>query len=80
MKEFNYEDYLKYTKLKIKEMNGIIQLRESEEKYHVHQPHDKILKTVLEEKSQVIGLLNRILKIDLKEGQIEKYENKYIYV
>ena len=60
MKEFNYQDYLEYKKLKEKER--ITQLREPEEEYHVHQPHDKIFKIVLENKKEVVGLLNRILE------------------
>ena len=80
MKEFNYQDYLKYCELKIKEDNGILQINETEEKYHIHQPHDKLFKIVLEEKKQVVELLNGILNLDikLKESDIEKYKNEYI--
>ena len=80
MKEFNYQDYLKYQKLKAKENNSLYELREPEEKYHVHQPHDKIFKTVLNEKNQIVELINRILKLEqkLREDDIEIYNNEHI--
>ena len=80
MKEFNYQDYLKYCKLKIKEYNGMSQICDVEEKYNIHQPHDKLFKIVLEEKKQVVELLNKILNLDIKikESDIEKYKNEYI--
>ena len=72
LKEFTYQDYLLYERLKFKEIHENLQLREPEVKYNVHQPHDKILKIVLEEKSQVTELLNRILHVKLTESEIEK--------
>ena len=80
MKEFNYQDYLNYQELKIEEKRGILELHDVSEKYEVHQPHDKIFKIVLEEKKEVVGLLNRILELEkeIKEEEIEKYDNKYI--
>ena len=80
MKEFNYQDYLKYQEIKRKKENDIFELREPEAKYHVHQPHDKILKTVLDEKSQIVELLNRVLQLKekLAENDIEKYKTEHI--
>ena len=82
MKEFNYQDYLKYEKLKTKEPKGALEASTKNKKYQykVHQPHDKIFKIVLEEKKEVVGLLNRILQIKekIKEEEIEKYDNEYI--
>lgn len=83
MKEFNYQDYLRYQKLKakeIKEAKSIYQLREPNEKYHVHQPHDKMFKTLLSEKYQVVSLLNRIVKLkeELVEDDIERYNSEHI--
>ena len=80
MKEFNYQDYLKYQKLKAKENNSLYELREPEEKYHVHQPHDKIFKTVLNEKREMVELINRVLelKTKLKEEEIEIFNNEHI--
>ena len=48
--------------------------------YKIHQPHDKIFKIVLNEKNQVVGLLNRILQLDNKLGdnEITKYNNEHI--
>ena len=80
MKEFNYQDYLKYQELKTKEATGTLQVCEQKEEYHVHKPHDKIFKIVLEEKREVVGMLNRILELEkeIKEEEIEIYNNEYI--
>lgn len=80
MKEFNYQDYLKYQKLKEIEENNTYKLCEPETKYHVHQPHDKIFKTVLNEKSQMVALLNRVLqlKVTLSEDDIEKHNIEHM--
>ena len=80
MKEFNYQDYLKYQKTKKQEIKGILELREGEVPFKVHQPHDKIFKIVLNEKNQVVALLNRLLplKPKLTEDEIEKYNTEYI--
>ena len=74
MKEFNYQDYLTYQKL-IKS----IQKKEIN-KNQTHQPHDKIFKTILSQKNQIVNLLNRMLelKIKLKQNDIEKYNSNYI--
>lgn len=80
MKEFNYQDYLKYQILKRNEENNSCKLCEPDTKYHVHQPHDKIFKTVLNEKDQIVDLLNRVLhlKEPLKEEDIERYNIEHI--
>lgn len=80
MKQFHYIDYLCYQILKAKEQRKGLSLREPSEEYHVHQPHDKIFKTVLNEKSQVVELLNKVLKLQhpLQEDEIEKYPSEYI--
>lgn len=80
IKEFNYNDYLKYEKLKQKEFRLDMELCEEGEAYHLHQPHDKLFKIVLSQKSQTVELLNRMLKLQkkLKEEDIEKYESKHV--
>ena len=80
IKEFNYEDYLEYERLKLKEFQQDMKLCEEGEVYHLHQPHDKLFKIVLSQKSQTVELLNRMLNLKekLKEDDIEKYESKHI--
>ena len=78
MKEFNYPDYLEYQRLESKETNETADLQDSEEKSRLNQLKDGILKMVLEEKKPVVELLNKMLKVKLKETDIEKYENKNI--
>lgn len=78
MKEFNYQDYLQYQKLKKQEK--VFQLREPEVSFKVDKPHDKIFKIVLSEKRQVVELLNRVLKLseELTKEDIEKYNTEHI--
>ena len=52
-------------------------------KKQVNQPHDKIIKTILDNKKEVILLLNKVLKLKehniiLEEKDIEKYNRKFI--
>ena len=48
--------------------------------YEVSQPHDKLYKSILDSKKQVVELINRILKLnkELKEKDIEKYNSSFI--
>lgn len=82
MKEFNYQDYVKYQELKRKEENQIsYELADNNEKYnYVYYPHDKIFKTVLSDKKQVVELINRALELKerLTEDDIQEYNNNYI--
>lgn len=93
MKVFNYLDYLVYKRFK---QRNEMALYDQYEEYHyeyekirksknendddIHQPHDKIIKTVLEQKKHVAMLINRVLNIENKihEKDIEKYKTEYI--
>ena len=62
MREFE----CKYKKLK-ERLQTIVyknryEMNDIGEKYYVHQPHDKLIKTILNEKSQMVGLVNKVLK------------------
>ena len=71
---------MEYKRLEIIETKGMMKLEEKGEKYHIYQPHDKIFKTVLNQKSQVAEFINRILELKEKitEKEIEKYDSEYI--
>lgn len=74
-------DYLKYLKLKIRVKKYNILMEETQVyDYEVSQPHDKLYKTILDSKKQVVELINRILKLnkELKEKDIEKYNSSFI--
>ena len=73
MKEFTYQDYLLYERLKFKEIHENLQLREPEVKYNVHQPHDKILKIVLEENREILKRTIAFI-LDGKIDEINKEE------
>lgn len=49
-------------------------------KKQINHPHDKIFRTVLEDKKQVIKLINEVLKLSRKltESEIEIYNSSYI--
>lgn len=75
------KDYLKYLKLKIRVKKCNILMEETQVyHYEVSQPHDKLYKTILDSKKQVVELINRILKLnkELKEKDIEKYNSSFI--
>ena len=49
----------------------------------INQPHDKIIKTILDNKKEVMLLINKVLKLKehdiiLEEKDIEKYNRKFI--
>lgn len=46
----------------------------------VNNPHDKIFRTILEDKKQVIDVINNLLKLEkkLEENEIERYNSSYI--
>ena len=49
----------------------------------VNQPHDKIIRTILDNKNEVILLINQVLKLKehgiiLEAKDIEKYNRKFI--
>lgn len=61
MKEFNYQDYLKYQILKKKEKSETFELHDVSIPYKlenrkVNKPHDKIFKLVLSEKKQAVRI------------------------
>ena len=89
MKQFNYYDYLKYKALKILE-EKYITFREEEEVYsyqtegtkNINHPYDKLFRLALDNKKEVVKLINRELKLkekhQLTEKDIEKYNSSFI--
>lgn len=82
MKEFNYQDFLYYQKLKQQEL---LKLREPHTPYqldtiNIDKPHDKLFKIILSEKKEVTELLNRVLLLEKKlvEEDIERYSTEHI--
>ena len=75
MKQFNYYDYLKYKALKILE-EKYITFREEEEAYsyqteetkNINHPYDKLFRLALDNKKEVVKLINRELKLKEKHN------------
>lgn len=86
LKCFTYEDYLLYLKLR----NDLVRcevLKEDSKIYEydlkssrIIQPHDKLYKTILDSKQQVVMLINRVLDLNkkLNYNDIEKYNSSFI--
>ena len=82
MKKFTYLDYLKYTKIN----NEIMMLQEKSAEYKlekIHQYKDKAYKIMLEDKEEVVQLINKVLGLkemqnEIQKEEIEKYKNEYI--
>ena len=89
MRWFTYYDYQYYKKFFIKHsIKRDHILKEDGEPYiyaekEIHQPHDKIFKEILDDKSEIVRFLNEMLKLKktkykLEEKNIEKYNRKFI--
>lgn len=84
---FTYEDYLKYQEIfhpedRLKELlEQYNKIEEETEKYeysNINNEHDKIFRTILDNKREAISLINKTLNVELEENQIEKYKENYI--
>ena len=88
MKKFTYIDYIKYQRY-IDNINYFKNvLREDSEPYKydrksVYHKHDKIFREILEDKSEIANLINKILKLEnkkeaLTEKDLERYKRKFV--
>ena len=80
--KFTYDDYLKIIKQRRKYNKNI--LREDQEKYEVlknekimHE-HDKTYRQILSNPKQAAYIINKALKTEIKQNEIEKYNSRYI--
>lgn len=86
MEIFTYQDYLRYQEFIRKQKIQIANvLRENEETYHVgnkqvNHEHDKVFRSVLDDKREVAIFINQTLKLKEKitEEQIEKYNSSFV--
>ena len=90
MFSYTRQDYLELEKIFCKETN-ILKDVESEYHYDIskeehkklnekHQRHDKIVRDILNDKEEVVKIINEYVNIEkeLKKEEIEKYETSYI--
>ena len=83
--KFTFEDFLKYQAIfhpedKI-EFDNMLELNEDSEDYNynkVNNEHDKVFRTILSDKKEAVIFINKTLKLNLKEDEIEKYKENYI--
>lgn len=89
MKIFTYNDYIKSIHyLKRNPVKGLAEegiqynllVTKDKNSKNADKPHDKLIKQILKNKNELIGLINKFLnpKHLLKENDVEKYTNSYI--
>ena len=84
--KFTYEDFLKYQEIfhpedKLEKNNNFLIVKEDEEKYEykkVNNEHDKVFRTILDDKKEAVTFINKTLNLKLKKEEIEKYKENYI--
>ena len=90
MFSYTRQDYLELEKIFCEETN---MLKDTETEYHYdiskeehkklnekHQRHDKIVRDILNDKEEVVKIINKYVNVEneLKKEEIEKYETRYI--
>lgn len=84
MEEFTYQEYLEYQKEISKEEE---RERKEKEEYiketkikKVNNPHDKIFRIYLDNKEEVVKIINRKLELkrNLRKEEIEKYNSSFV--
>ena len=82
MKKFSYQDYLEYQKQISKMQDSKLKANEKyiKSQNRINNPHDKIFRLYLDNKKEVVEIINRILKLKKKinKDEIEKYNSSYI--
>jgi predicted transposase/invertase (TIGR01784 family) len=55
-------------------------VREDGEKYElkINNEHDKVFRTILDDKKEAISFINKVLDLTLEENEIEKYKENYV--
>ena len=83
--KFTFKDFLKYQEIfhpedKI-EFDNILRVCEESETYtynKVNNEHDKVFRTILSDKKEAVIFINKTLKLNLTEDELEKYKENYI--
>ena len=83
MKKITYEDYLLFHNYIRKTYNIVLlSLAEESTQYKVNNPHDKMFRSVLDNKKEAVKFINKILEArneeKIEESQIEKYNRKFV--
>lgn len=77
---FTYSDYLKYRIIYFKAISNTMRLEDNNQEYRVDKEHDKIFKTIFDNKEEVAKFINKTLKLknEITAEQLEKYNSSYI--
>lgn len=83
MKIFSYNEYIKC--IHTLRLNAVLQLAEESSNYNlnnknVHNEHDKLIKNVLKNKTEISNIINEYLDLKdlVKQSDLIKYTNSYI--
>ena len=79
MVAFTMEDYSKYKKEysnKLKRED--IKRKDDKNKKNTHQYHDKLIRKLLDNKTEFVKFMKQFLGYDIKESETEKYNRKFI--
>lgn len=77
---FTYKEHLLYEKFINEKVD---ELKEESTKYElinqkVHNKHDKIFRKILDNKQEAANFINKTLKLEIKEENLEKYNSSFI--
>jgi len=88
MRKFTYLHYIKYQTYmnNINYFKNVLQEDSEQYKYNkklIYHKHDKIFREILEDKREIVTLINKILKLEnkkeeLKEQDLERYKRKFV--
>ena len=80
MEIFTFTDYFKCRNLCLKYGNKFMTLCDINEEYIIHQKHDKIFKTIFDNKEEAAKFINKTLELKnkLTKDKLEKYSSSYI--
>lgn len=80
---FTYSDYIKYIKFYPEFRTNLMTLSDNSEEYKIiDKEHDKIFKTIFEDKGEAANFINEALNLKNKitKNQLEKYNSSYITI
>ena len=77
---FTYKEYILYERFIKERVNGLqeesfIYKRRNQK---LHNEHDKIFRKILDNKQEVVNFINKTLKLEIKEEDLEKYNSSFI--
>lgn len=77
---FTYKDHLSYEKFISERVHKLQEESSTYKKisYKLHNEHDKIFRKILDNKQEAVNFINKTLKLEIKQENIEKYNSSFI--